>query len=441
MPIKSEQLVDPKAGLIDPDVFMDPQIYEREMDKVFGRSWLFLGHECQLKEPGDYITTFMGADPVIVIRQRDGSIKALLNACRHRGMKVCRTDLGNTRVFRCPYHGWSYSISGDLMGMPHQRLFGPEIDKPSLGLRQVPRLESMFGLIFASFSAEVAPLADYLGDAVYFLEASFGRLEGGIELLEGVNKWNLKCNWKFGAEQFSTDMYHVYTAHASPYLALDSDDSQMQGSLQSTLAGGQFSSPYGHGFGWWETEPEDSVDLKLMPAILKDYFAATRSDVIKRLGAERAKMESHGTLFPNFSWLYTGTPIIRVWQPKSPTDMQVQNHIFVDASAPADVRTAMRKFITLLFGTSGLFEQDDSEIWTTIQRNLHSPRVRETPMLNFMGLGKPITQENKLGRRTGVVSEMGSRGWFHRWSQLMESDSYPQPCLLDEVQPEVAESA
>src|SRR3954470_2375304 len=103
-----EQLVDWEGGLISGRIFADSDIYEREIEQVFPRAWLFLAHESQLRRAGDFVATFMGADPILVVRQPDGSVRALLNACRHRGMPVCRADAGNARMFTCPFHGWTY---------------------------------------------------------------------------------------------------------------------------------------------------------------------------------------------------------------------------------------------------------------------------------------------------------------------------------------------
>src|SRR4051794_7205130 len=102
-------LVDPDGGFVQRAIYVDREIYDLEQERIFARSWLYLAHETQLREPGDYITTFMGEDPVIVVRGADGQIQAFLNACRHRGMRVCRADEGNTSFFRCPYHAWTYS--------------------------------------------------------------------------------------------------------------------------------------------------------------------------------------------------------------------------------------------------------------------------------------------------------------------------------------------
>ena len=106
------KLVDPALGTVARDVFVDRGVFETEMERIFARGWLFVGHESLIPKPNDYFASRMGQDPVILTRDSQGGVHVLLNSCRHRGMKVCLYDHGNTRNFVCPYHGWSYSTDG-----------------------------------------------------------------------------------------------------------------------------------------------------------------------------------------------------------------------------------------------------------------------------------------------------------------------------------------
>ena len=107
-----------EKGLISREIFTSQAIYEDELERIFTRSWLFVGHESQIAGPGDFILGRMGEESVILNRDRNGKIHVLLNNCRHRGMRVCRYDQGNARKFACPYHGWVYSDAGELIGVP-----------------------------------------------------------------------------------------------------------------------------------------------------------------------------------------------------------------------------------------------------------------------------------------------------------------------------------
>src|SRR5690349_11976638 len=116
--IDASRLVDSDHGLMSRELFVNPAIYEQELDRIFARCWLFLGHESQLPNPHDYFTTTMAEDPVLVTRDGDGRIRAFHNTCRHRGTLICRFDQGNAERFRCPYHAWTYDSSGKLVSVP-----------------------------------------------------------------------------------------------------------------------------------------------------------------------------------------------------------------------------------------------------------------------------------------------------------------------------------
>ena len=161
-------------GLISPHVFSSQEVYELELERLFGRTWLFLAHDSQIPRRGDFFSTYMGADPVLVVRQKDGSVKALLNFCRHRGMRVCRADLGNAKAFTCTYHGWSYDTAGKLVNVPNREdAYHNEIDMSKWGLGQVPRVESYKGFIFGCFDETVPSLDEYLGDMKYYMDFYF----------------------------------------------------------------------------------------------------------------------------------------------------------------------------------------------------------------------------------------------------------------------------
>src|ERR1700722_15795642 len=113
-----DELVSVERGELDRRIFSDPEIFELEMENLFGRAWLFVAHESMIPKPGDFFEAPMGKDDVLIVRQRDGSLKGLVNSCMHRGNAVCRADEGNVKNFMCTYHGWTYDMSGKLVGVP-----------------------------------------------------------------------------------------------------------------------------------------------------------------------------------------------------------------------------------------------------------------------------------------------------------------------------------
>jgi phenylpropionate dioxygenase-like ring-hydroxylating dioxygenase large terminal subunit len=152
----------------------------------------------------------MGGDPVLVVQDNEGNVHAFLNVCRHRGNLVCRADAGNAAFFTCAYHGWTCSNSGQLVGVPALKdaYFG-ELDPTQWGLVSVAQLDSYKGLISATFDPMAPPLLEYLGEMTWYLNTFFDRRKDGIEVFGGIHKWVIPCNWKFPAENFDGDAYHV----------------------------------------------------------------------------------------------------------------------------------------------------------------------------------------------------------------------------------------
>src|SRR6266850_2440736 len=207
------------ALLVQPDrvhrsVYADPAIFELEMERIFGRAWLILGHESQIAAPGDYFTTRMGREPVIVARQDDGSIRALVNRCAHRGSMVCAEGRGNAERFVCPYHGWSYDRSGELKAVPFSAGYAPG-KLGELRLHAVPRVENYRGFIFASLAADGPSLAEFLGPTKASFDDLVDRAPGGeLEVAGGVFKHAYNGNWKLMLENH-LDGAHPAWVHAS----------------------------------------------------------------------------------------------------------------------------------------------------------------------------------------------------------------------------------
>ncbi|SDM41046.1 aromatic ring-hydroxylating dioxygenase subunit alpha [Bacillus sp. OK048] len=202
-----------KEGAVHGKIYTDPAIFKMEIDKVYGSTWVYVGHESEIANPGDYKTTKIGSQPVVVTRSADSEeINVVLNRCRHRGASVCQDECGNAHVLRCAYHGWTYSNNGKLLGAPFQDGYGEEFNREEMGLIRVPRVDSYRGFIFASLNEKVKPLKEHLGNALPYIDYVADSGPEGIELSAGKHKYFLNANWKFQVEN-TIDPYHLGFVH------------------------------------------------------------------------------------------------------------------------------------------------------------------------------------------------------------------------------------
>jgi nitrite reductase/ring-hydroxylating ferredoxin subunit len=419
MAIDVPSLLDLERGFVSRRVYSDPELYELELERIFARCWLFLAHESQIPKPGDFFSTFMGEDPVIVIRQNDGSIRAFLNSCSHRGMKVCRADLGNAKSFTCSYHGWTYDRGGMLVGVPYEEHYGGNLDKSRWGLHPVAKVDTYKGLVFATFDPDAPSLLDYLGGMTWYLDVLLDRREGGTEMIGGVQKWVIEANWKFGAENFVQDMHHVGPTHSSAVMALlpEGIDPSQAGVPKS---GRQVDAGNGHGTGFFT---EGQLTEVLMGPVVARYLQEIQDEMEGRLGSVRARQikACHATVFPTLSYL-PQIQTFRVWHPKGPGKMEVWAWIIVDRAAPPEVKEAFRLGCQRTFGPGGLLEQEDGENWSQCAEATRGYVSRHRPMHLQMSLGAEGSDPDFPGRVTSVWSEMNGRSFYRRWAELLTTD-------------------
>jgi 3-phenylpropionate/trans-cinnamate dioxygenase alpha subunit len=419
-------LVNWEQGIISPRIFADEEIYRSELKNLFTRTWLFLAHDSMIPNPRDFITTYMGADPIIVSRQRDGSVKAMLNVCRHRGMKLCRADEGNTKVFTCTNHGWAFNEAGELFSVPaFQEAYLGELDMAKFGLRQ-PRVEQYKGFWFGNWDPGAPPLDEYLGDMKWYLDSWIDHADGGIEFLPNVLKWTIKANWKMAAEQFAGDAYHAPVTHASSMLNTSGLGFGDEPPPPGTFLGGQFSSPEGHGLGIMPAPP----GTRLTEDPVHDYNLRKNADAKERLGDVRASIQTHFTVFPNLSGL-GGMSTLGVWHPKGPNKFEIWRYAVVEKNAPDYVKRHIQRSASFTDGAGGTVEMDDGENWNLMGQVLSEGHMaRETAWNYQMGLGHDQTEVDGFpGRVTPrLLGEYPQRQFYRRWLDFMTvSDRWPEP--------------
>lgn len=414
-----DDLMDVEAGRLSRRIFWERDIYDQELERVFARCWLFIAHETQIPKAGDYLTTYMGEDNVIVVRQKDGSVKAFLNSCPHRGNKVCFSDAGSARQFICNYHGWSFGIDGELKGMhASERFEACGHDKSGNGLHPVARIDSYKGLVFATLDPDAPSLGDYLGDFRYYLDVMLDMDGEGTEFIGGWVKSVIHCNWKLAAENFVGDFLHAGWTH----------DSGAKAMLGVPVAEAHKDPNSYHvnvnGHGW-----EFNQDIVGNAATLGDkeivkYLYNLQPKVAERLGDFRSRMIgaiSSVNVFPNLSFL-PGQNTIRVWHPRGPNKIELYTWTIVNKSAPEDIKERWRKGTMMTFSPSGVFEMDDGENWEYSTKMNAGYVTRQQDL--YIGLGQD-TRLHDTGLPGNVfrdqVNEANQRAFYQRWMDLMKA--------------------
>jgi phenylpropionate dioxygenase-like ring-hydroxylating dioxygenase large terminal subunit len=188
-----------RPGRVHRRIYTDPDIFELELEKIFGAAWIYVGHESQIRNAGDFIATRIGRKPLLLVRDTDGGIRLLHNQCAHRGAMVVASDGGQTTEFRCCYHGWTYHLDGRLKAAPLLHGYPPHFDPKSreFAMLAVPRVASYRGFVFGSLAQDGPSLADYLGYMTTSFDDMVDRAPAGeLEAAGGVFKHTYKGNWK-----------------------------------------------------------------------------------------------------------------------------------------------------------------------------------------------------------------------------------------------------
>jgi 3-phenylpropionate/trans-cinnamate dioxygenase alpha subunit len=430
-----DDLVSLERGEVDRRIYSDEQIFELEMERIFGRAWLFLCHETQVPEPGDFFASVMGRDNVLVVRQKDGSVRALLNTCAHRGNAVCRAEEGNAHSFLCTYHGWSYGIDGRLKGVPgFKDFYGDELDKAQHSLPAVAQVASYKGFVFGTHDPGAPPLEDFLG-ATGRLGLDLLACRGDMAVVPGIQKFVIDCNWKFALDNLF-DWYHPQVTHASAFQpgvldgvgglngageAIDTSGVEMQEGRDldipvTGITGSRFDQvvvlgEYGHAINGPRAGSPGDVDPNPTWRHAPEARAA--------LGPVGLQVAGHPSVFPT-TWVTTTTQLsLRI--PRTPSTTEIWWFSFTDRTMPQELRDFLVTMQIRIFGPAGLLEQDDGENWGQATQQTYGIASRRRRHLLTMGLGRgKVVREHGLARIDTVTNEHGQLWTYHAWAQWLK---------------------
>lgn len=421
-------------GLLPARIFSDPEIFELEIERLFVKTWLFVGHESEIPTPGDYVLRRMAGESVLLVRGKDGRIRVLVNTCRHRGNLVCRAERGKAESFQCPYHGWLYDNTGALIGVPGQEYYGNLLDRSEWGLVQAQQVDQYNGLIFATFNPDAPSLARYLGGAKWYLDISTKRSDAGLEVIGAPHRWIIPANWKLPADQFVGDTAHFPFTHLSAFglgtwPRTDGPPWVANVSLES-----------GHGV--WLRGVEAGYSVMAQRGYPEALIASLKRNLLpEQIEVLERSPSFGGNIMPNLAFMdlafspEPGTPSVgyfslRLWNPISADQTEIWSWCLIEKDAPREFKDAAYKAYLRGFGPSGVFEQDDMIVWSGPTRTSKGPVSRH--ILQNISMGLKDSEPDPNFRGPGKVSvnksrflEANVRAFYRAWLGHLIAEAVP----------------
>lgn len=399
-----------RTDRVHTSLYRDPTIFEEEMDKIFNRTWVWVAHRSQIANPGDFITTHVGRQPVIVNRDKAGVVRVMVNRCRHRAATVCEARRGNAAGFVCPYHAWTYAQDGSLRGVPLPKGY-KDFDKSEFGLVQL-RVEEYNGLIFATFNRDIEPLDSFLGRARSWIDL-FMKQGGGFPVKAlGEHRFTFPGNWKIQLEN-TTDAYHFPVVHKSFLSSLDGATEE----LFSFMNAGGYVEDLGNGHSVMVMIPE-LIDLEEnLEADIPERFAAIAEDLRNDYGETEVRriVRAIGgsgfnlNLFPN---LACSMAFFRVLRPLSVSETEIRHIAIGMDGGPESANQARLRLHEHFQGPMGFGTPDDADAWERVQRGSAGATDTAWIMVN--------RGEDKTATNAGdVTAETGMRAAYQMWKRMM----------------------
>ncbi|EKF18120.1 aromatic ring-hydroxylating dioxygenase subunit alpha [Nitratireductor pacificus] len=413
------------------DIYIDQDVFELEMKHLFANTWVFVGHDSQTPNKGDYFTTEIGTQPVIMVRHSDNEIYVLHNRCPHKGTKIAIDRSGNTgKFFRCPYHAWSFKTDGCLLAIPLRKGYkdtGLEESESVRGMAPVGAVKNYRGFVFARLNADGPDFETFFGDSLSSIDNMVDRSpEGRLEVAGPPLRYMHRCNWKMLVEN-QTDTCHPMVAHESSagtaiqlWEAMDKPEGTKKPMAMEVIA--PFMSPYeffeNMGIRTW---PNGHGHTGVHHSIHSDYSAIPGyyEQMVEAYGEERAQAilgeNRHNTVyFPN---IMIKGPIqqLRLFKPVAANRTLVESYIYRLVGAPDMLleRTAM--YNRLINAPTSMVGHDDLEMYERAQEGLHSDGLE---WVNVQRLYTPGEDFDEIAVENGTT-ERQMRNQFHAWSKYM----------------------
>lgn len=424
-------------SLVEPDrvhrsVYTDPRLFELEMERIFERTWIYVGHTSQVPEPGDYYTTNIGRQPVVMVRHSDGEIYVLHNRCAHKGAQLVGDRCGKLKAFRCAYHGWRYATDGRLLTMPLEAGYkGTRFNRkdPASSMQRVARLGIHRGFVFASLAADGPDLRTWLKGVDSSIDNMADRSPlGELEVVGTPQRYEIEANWKFHVENLN-DLMHALVTHQAASQIGRRVAERHYGPQQRVPASIEILAPFTNGYSFFEdmgvtafehghSYSGGRVSIHSAYSDIPEYQAQLE----QAYGAERTRqilsMNRHNTVvYPSLT-LKGAIQTIRVVKPLAVDRTLLESWTFRLKGAPDELLTRSVLYCTLINSPAGLVQPDDHEAYIRMQRGLRAGAQEWVNMQRHYG-----TQDEAHdgGNAAPGSSDLVFRNQFRTWSQLMRA--------------------
>lgn len=422
---------------VNRQVMVDTDVFAKERDRIFEHSWLYLGHETELRKKNDFTTRTVAGRPLIFARDNKGQIRVWVNSCPHRGAMLCREPQGNARFLTCFYHGWSFSTAGDMVSMPGDDAYGERFERPDLAAP--PRVDSYRGFVFVSFDQDIVDLKTYLAGATEYLDLVCDQSAAGMEVLQGTHEYSVKANWKLLVEN-SIDGYHAVSTHQRYFEMVLA----ARGKLDPSALGKSRGIDLGNGHAVIAGAPATEG---LFGRPLSEAGAAERAERFERFRerygsgwVDRMMGNRNLVIFPNLVIvdLVMGV-VVRKIDPVTPDYLEVTAWELAPPEEGDELRKQRLDNFLTFWGPGGLASPDDVEALETCQVGYGGRKE-----LQWSDISRGMNRSTNSS-----TDELQMRTWWRRWNELITGETLPpeEQAPLDEMfhaprrSPDHAESA
>lgn len=423
-----------RPGEVHRDVYTDPELFELEMERLWHKAWVYVGHDSQVPAPGDYYSTLIAGRPLLMVRAADGQVRVFYNRCAHRGSKIVSATSGNCgAILRCPYHGWTYRLDGTLRTVPVKAGYantGFEDTSAARGLAQVPQIAIHRGFVFTRLSESGPSFAEYFGESLSSIDNLADRSpEGRLEVVGGTLRYMHDCNWKMFIENLNDTMHPMVAHESSAGAARDLWKDQPPDAAKPMVIE-QFL-PFVSNYEFF-----DKMGVRIFEnghsytgvnfSIHSKYSAVPEYEALmeKAYGAERARAIlgeiRHNTVYyPNLT-IKGAIQTIRVARPLAVDRTLIESFTLRLVGAPDSLLERSVTYNRLINAPTSVVGHDDMHCYRSIQEGLAAAGNE------WVSINRNLAHEPESRAIAGTyngTSEVSIRGQFRAWLAGMAAET------------------